>query len=260
MNGDNIEKMLDKIICCDCFEGFPKIPNESIDMILCDLPYGQTRNEWDKQIPMLLLWGEYKRIAKPNAAIVLFAQGMFTAELMTAQPSIWHYNLVWVKNHVTGFLNANKMPLRQHEDILVFYKDVPVYNPQGVRRCFKRCNRGTAEATGDNYGNAAPRYNQNRTGYPGSLLYFDVQENKEHPTQKPLKLFEYLIKTYTNPGAIVLDNCIGSGTTAEACMSTGRHFIGFEKNPEYVKLANKRIHTDHMKLSEFEENKLAVKA
>jgi site-specific DNA-methyltransferase (adenine-specific) len=224
-----------------------EIPGKSIDMILCDLPFGQTQNKWDTVIPLDKLWCEYKRITKPSAAIVLFGQGMFTAELMMAQKEMWRYNYIWDKGSSTGFLNANKMPLREHEDILVFYEELPAYNPQ-FRTGPKTHCRGSLkkDTTTPNYGEHNLVQTNTSLGHakhPTSILRFNKVPPSDviHPTQKPTTLCEYLIKTYTNKGDIVLDNCIGSGTTAEACIRTGRQFIGFEKEQMYFVKAQERI-------------------
>ena len=221
-----------------------EIPDKSIDNIQCDLPYGQTQNEWDSAIPLKELWEEYIRIIKPAGAIVLFGQGMFTAELMQSQKKRWRYNLIWIKNRCTGFLNAEKMPLRTHEDILVFYSSLPTYNPQ-MTRGERNHSRGNVQtAKNNNYGDFDVTFESNLNGFmkhPQSVLYFDRVHPPTHPTQKPAPLLEYLIKTYSNAGDLVLDNCIGSGTTAVAAIRTGRNFIGFEKEQSYFDAAQLRI-------------------
>lgn len=223
-------------------------PDNCIDMILCDLPYGVTaRNKWDEVIPFDLMWGQYLRIAKDNAAIVLTAVQPFASKLIMSQPDLFRYDLIWQKNKKTGFLNAKKMPLRSHEYVLVFYKKLPTYNPQKTHG-HKPVNSYTKH-TGD-----GSNYGETKIGvsgggqtdrYPTSIMSFPVVNNdskdKFHPTQKPVELFEYLIKTYTNSGMVVLDNCIGSGTTAIAAINTGRRYIGIEKEREYFEIACKRI-------------------
>lgn len=224
-------------------------------MILCDLPYGVLNQgnpdaKWDCAIPMEPLWKQYMRVAKENAAIVLFSQGMFTADLMYSQRKIWRYNLIWEKDRPTGFLNANRMPLRSHEDMVVFYKALPVYNPQMVP-CSKaeRCHPiGNGEHTDRNqhYGDfdrTHPATIRDEK-FPKSVIRVPKEhacDGKAHPTQKPLALMEYLIRTYTDEGMTVLDNCMGSGTTGVAAVRTGRHFIGIEKDPGYYELAVERI-------------------
>lgn len=242
---------LDTIYNEDCLIGMSKIPDKSIDMILCDLPYGvlNRQNEhaqWDNIIPFEPLWIQYRRVIKDNGAIVLFGQGMFTADLMTSQRNMWGYNLIWNKtDRPTGFLNAKKMPLRKHEDIMVFYKELPVYNPQMVK-CEphqRNHSRGKMESEQTNrcYGGMR-KFDEVITDekYPRSIIRIPREENTIHPTQKPVALCEWLIKTYSNEGDTVLDNCIGSGTTAVACINTDRHYIGFETNPEYYQYALER--------------------
>ena len=236
--------VLNKIYNEDCLEGMKRIPDKSIDMILCDLPYGTTQNKWDSVIPLDELWKEYKRIIKDNGVIVLTSQGIFTAKLMLSNEKWFKYKLVWVKSKATNFLNAKKQPLRKHEDICVFYNKQPQYNPQmtegepydkGVRK---------NQLTGS-YGDFNPVHVKSEgMRYPTDVVYFKTAESEGkvyHSTQKPVALFEYLIKTYTDEGEIVLDNCIGSGTTAVACINTNRNFIGFEKEESYYNIANKRI-------------------
>jgi DNA modification methylase len=229
----------------DCLEGMQQIEDMSIDLILCDLPYGQTQNEWDSVISLDKLWVEYLRITKPNTAIVLFGQGMFSAELMMSQKEIWRYNLIWDKGSCTGFLNSGKMPLRNHEDILIFYKELPQYNPQFGIGPKNHGSLGGA-VKNNNYGDFKPLKNNNpccHAKHPTSILKFNKVPPSDliHPTQKPITLIEYLIKTYSNEGEVILDNCIGSGTTAEACIRTGRQFVGFEKEKTYFDAANIRI-------------------
>ena len=235
---------LNKIYNEDCLEGMKRIDDKSIDMILCDLPYGTTQNKWDSVIPLDELWKEYKRIIKDNGVIVLTSQGIFTAKLMLSNEKWFKYKLVWVKSKATNFLNAKKQPLRKHEDICVFYNKQPQYNPQmtegepydkGVRK---------NQLTGS-YGDFNPVHVKSEgMRYPTDVVYFKTAESEGkvyHSTQKPVALFEYLIKTYTDEGEIVLDNCIGSGTTAVACLNTNRNFIGFEKEDKYYNIANERI-------------------
>ena len=229
----------------DCIKGMSRIPDRSIDAIICDLPYGTTHNKWDVVIPFENLWKQYKRIIKDSGVIILFGQGMFTAKLVMSNPNWWRYNLVWQKTQPTGFLNAHKMPLRTHEDICIFYKNLPVYNPlmtQGVRKVSSaKSKRNCVKTT--NYGTYKLADYDSDKRYPTSVLKFskDVQHSAIHPTQKPVALLEWLIKTYTTPGALVLDNCSGSGTTILACIKTGRNYIGFETNEKYYKQSINRI-------------------
>ena len=236
----------------DCLERMKDIPDKSIDMILCDLPYGTTRNKWDNIISFDELWGEYNRIIKDEGVIILFAQGMFTSQLMFSQKNLWRYNLIWEKDRPSGFLNAKKMPLRSHEDICVFYKKTPTYNPifwegkplHGMGQKYKEGNLAN-----NNYGDFKSHKNPsaNRQGdtkkYPRSVLKFSKEHPPIHPTQKPVALLEYLIKTYTNKRQVVLDNCMGSGSTGIACLSSDRNFIGIELDDSYFDVATNRINT-----------------
>ena len=231
----------------DCLELMKEIPNGSIDMILCDLPYGVTaNNKWDNIIPFDNLWQQYKRIIKDNGAIVLFGSGMFTADLMTSNRNMWRYNIIWEKTQPTGFLNAKKMPLRSHEDICVFYKHPPTYNPQktyGHTRKVSTANQKLNCKKTTNYGEHGLTAYDSTERYPRSVITFskDVQKSALHPTQKPVALLEYLVNTFTNPGETVLDNCMGSGSTGVACKRTGRSFIGIELDDGYFDIAKRRI-------------------
>lgn len=230
----------------DCLELMKNIPDKSVDMILCDLPYGTTRNKWDIVIPFVPLWEQYNRIIKDNGAIVLFGSGLFSAELMESNKKIWRYNLIWEKTQPTGFLNANKMPLRNHEDILVFYKKLPTYNPQktdGHKRKVSTAYQKANCCKTENYGNHNLSSYDSTERFPCSVVKFakDIQTSALHPTQKPVALLEYLIRTYTNEGETVLDNCMGSGSTGVACANTNRDFIGIELGEKYFQIAKKRI-------------------
>lgn len=242
-----------KLIHGDCLVEMQKIPDKSIDMILCDLPYGVLNKGndmagWDQKLPLEDLWSQYNRIIKDNGAIVLFAQGMFTAELMVSNRNMWRYNLVWDKMLSTGFLNANRMPLRSHEDICIFYKKMPVYNPQmtegkplhargekwkekeQVNNCYGKRDGVVADVT-------------LKEKFPTSLLRFQKPHPSAavHPTQKPVELCEWLIKTFTNEGDKVLDNCMGSGSTMVACANTKREGIGIEIEKEFFDIARERV-------------------
>ena len=231
-----------------------KIPSNSVDMVLCDLPYGVLNKsnisaQWDKQLPLQWLWEHYKRIVKQNGAIVLFGQGMFTAKLMMSNPKMWRYNLVWDKVLPTGFLNANKMPLRSHEDILVFYEKLPTYNPQmaeGEPLHGKGQQYKTKKPKNRNYG-VFKTTDDRRKGsvekFPKSIVRFAKPHPSVavHSTEKPVSLCEWLIKTYTNEKETVLDNCMGSGSVGVAAVNTGRNFIGIELNKEYFQIAQERI-------------------
>ena len=225
----------------DCLEGMNRIEDKSIDMILCDLPYGITCNKWDSVIPLDKLWNHYNRIIKDNGAIVLTAQTPFDKLLGYSNLKMLRYEMIWVKNISTGHLNANRMPMKVHENILIFYKKLPTYNPQmTIGEPYTR-KRKPINDNGSNYGKIKRIDTVNNgTRFPKSVLYFD-REIGLHPTQKPVKLFEYLIKTYTNEGDIVLDNCMGSGTTAIACINTNRNYIGFELDKGYYDIILERI-------------------
>ena len=255
---------IDTIYNCDCLEGMKEIATGSIDAIICDLPYGVLNSEseggsWDAVIPFEPLWEQYRRICKPTAAIVLFAQGMFTADLMHSNPKMWRYNLIWKKgDRSSGFLNANRMPLRNHEDICVFYDKLPTYNPQ-MRTGFPNHTRGHGGGKLKNgcYGKFDPWGRSEvitTEKFPLSVIDIDKEHdvNKQfHPTQKPVNLIRYLVRTYTNEGDTVLDNCMGSGTTAIACIKEKRHFVGFELNKEYYEKAVKRIEAEQSQLKLF---------
>lgn len=299
---------LPQSFCADCLTVLPCLPDQSIDMVLCDLPYNITQNCWDDPIPLedyivldknliaftelkdalwdprknqkakmlpelreLLscpmgevakfwkenkqpgLWSHYKRIIKPHGVIVLFGAGMFSAELMRTGRDLWRYNLIWEKNHPTGFLNANRMPLRSHEKIHVFYRKLPVYHPQKTsghprkvstekhkRNCIKSSN----------YGDHGFITYDSTERFPTSVWKFpnDKQTSALHPTQKPLALCEELIKTYTDEGAMVLDNCAGSFTTAVACDNLSRNWIAMEKRADYFQLGMDRVNANRMNL------------
>ena len=211
-------------------------------MVLCDLPYGVTKNKWDSVLPIGELFEHYRRVAKPNAAIVLFADGMFTANLMlNAPPGWWRYNLIWDKQRGCDFLNANVKPLKSHEDICVFYRRKPTYNKQyWYSSPYKPIPNGSLS---DNYGSRKTAWSESPNGErnPLSILSFARDGKRYHPTQKPVALLEYLIRTYTNEGDTVLDNCMGSGSTGVACKNTNRNFIGIENNYEYFVIAEERI-------------------
>ena len=276
------------ILNIDCLEGIPLLEDESIDGIFCDLPYGQTsRNSWDLIIPMndyiiidgkryykedfmlksykdgvpyreakeiflenrqIGLWTHYNRIIKPNGVIVLFANGMFTADLMQSNRKMWRYNLIWEKTQPTGFLNAKKMPMRCHEDMCVFYKKLPVYNPQKtnghIRKVSKAEHKINCKETSD-YGEHGLSTYDSTERYPKSIWKFakDSQKSALHPTQKPVALMEELIRTYTNQGDTLLDNCGGSMATAEAAINTNRKYICMEKNKEIFETGKMRIET-----------------
>ena len=230
------------IICGDCLEVMKDIEDKSIDMILCDLPYGQTQNSWDSIIPLDRLWEQYKRITKENAAIVLTASQPFTSILVCSNLKMFKYEYIWQKDKASGHLNANKMPLKAHESVLVFYRSLSTYNPQKFKGtpCHSKGNAiGKINKT-SNYGKFTNVETLGDMKFPQSIIKFN-KDNGLHPTQKPVALFEYLIKTYTNEDDIVLDNCCGSGTTAVACMNTKRHFICIEKEKKWYDIAHARM-------------------
>ena len=251
---------IDKIYNEDCLVGMRDIPDKSIDAIICDLPYGvlnwQNKSaQWDNVITIELFWEQYVRVIKDNGAIVLFDQGMFTARLMMSNPILWRYNLIWDKiNRPTGFLNANRCPLRIHEDIVVFYKSQPTYNPQFTYGSVNH-KRGVESGVRNRcYGNFAVTETRiSNENYPTSIIPMDKEHdgNFLHPTQKPVNLIRWLVRTYTNEGDLVLDNCIGSGTTAVACIKEKRHFIGYEITKEYFDIAQERIKQEQMQLTLF---------
>lgn len=231
---------INKIYNMDCLEGMKGIPDKSVDMILCDLPYGTTACKWDEIIPFEPLWEQYNRVIKDNGAIVLTAQTPFDKILGVSNLKMLRYEWIWDKRLPTGHLNAKKMPMKKTENILVFYKKLPTYNPQGLIYN-PRIKKRNAESKGSsNYGKHNDENLSLYSGYPTNLLQF-TRESGLHPTQKPVALFEYLIETYTNEGETVLDNCMGSGTTAIACLNTNRNYIGFELDEGYYKEAIKRI-------------------
>lgn len=238
------EKLLNKVTHGDCLEVMKDIEDKSIDMILCDLPYGTTQNKWDSVIPLAQLWNEYSRVIKDDGAIVLTSAGIFTANLIISNSKNFKYKWIWEKSKATNFLNSKKQPLRKYEEICVFYKKQPTYNPQMTLG--EPYNKGVRkdQLTGS-YGGFQPVLVESAgERYPTDIIYFKTAESEGkvvHPTQKPVELFEYLIKTYTNEGDTVLDNCIGSGTTAVACINTKRNFIGIELEEKYYNIANKRI-------------------
>ena len=226
----------------DCLELMKKIPDKRIDMILCDLPYGTTRNKWDSIIPLEPLWKQYNRIIKDNGCIALFSQTPFDKILGASNIKMLRYEWIWKKDNGTGFLNANKMPMKIHENVLIFYKKLPCYNPQ-MRIGFKpyKCTRGRLSQSYDDYKNGISYVTEsNGERYPVDIIDFK-KESGLHPTQKPVALLEYLIKTYTHEGEIVLDNCMGSGSTGVAALNTERKFVGIELNEEYFEIAKERI-------------------
>lgn len=233
----------------DCLELMAGIPDGSVDMILCDLPYGTTACKWDTVIPFEPLWAHYRRVAKRNAAIVLTASQPFTAALVMSNPSEFRYCWVWEKPKASNFLLARKQPLKAHEDIAVFCQQATPYFPQMAQG--EPYFRGGIKTIHDNpeVANTIPGYHSHiRQSVDGKRFPRTVQkfttaerEGRLHPTQKPVALMEYLVRTYTREGETVLDNCMGSGTTGVACANTGRQFIGIEREPKYFEIARERI-------------------
>ena len=241
----------------DCLELMKSIEDKSIDLILCDLPYGTTKNKWDSIIDLDSLWEQYNRIIKDRGAILLFAQTPFDKVLGVSNLEILRYEIIWQKTAPTGFLNAKKMPMKAHENILVFYKKLPIYNPQMTQGHPRKVASKESRAKSierqklkvDNKDSNYNFYGESSTGYdsteryPLSVQIFAKDQQKEnyHPTQKPVALLEWLIRTYTNEGDLVLDNCMGSGSTGVACVNTNRDFIGIELTEQYFKIAQSRI-------------------
>jgi site-specific DNA-methyltransferase (adenine-specific) len=238
----------------DCLEIMKDIPDGSIDMILCDLPYGTTACKWDVVIPFDKLWEQYNRIIKPNGAIVLFGSEPFSSFLRTSNIKMYKYDWIWHKSRPTGFAQAKNQPLRDFENIIVFSKGAAIhanqtknrmkYNPQGLSDCliFKnQTKNGRTDTCFSKRKSHKTTHTQTKTGYPRQVLRFSSESNTLHPTQKPIELLEYLIKTYTNEGELVLDNCMGSGSTGVACINTNRNFVGIELDENYFNIAKDRI-------------------
>ena len=234
-----------KLILGDCLEVMKDIPDASVDMVLADLPYGTTACKWDTVLDLAVLWAQYERVAKENAAIVLFGAQPFTSALVMSRPELFKYQWVWNKVKASGHLNAKRRPMQQHEDVLVFSRGTPAYNPQGlVYGEFSNVRPAHGKKDDTTYGSQVNDFGTAKAGnYPKSIIEFSKPNDRErvHPTQKPVALLEYLIKTYTNEGETVLDNTMGSGSTGVACANTGRKFIGIEKEPKYFEIAEKRI-------------------
>lgn len=216
------------------------IPDKSVDMVMCDLPYGTTACKWDSVIPFEPLWAQYRRLVKEGGAIVLTASQPFTTALISSNLTMFRYCWVWDKTKGGNFALARKQPMKSHEDVCVFYTSQPTYNPEKeIRGAVRKKGGGKAS---DNFG-IVPTVSHNNEYYPKSIIQFSTGSRLDHhhPTQKPVALMEYLIKTYTNPGEVVLDNTMGSGTTGVACVNTGRSFIGIERDEGYFKIAEQRI-------------------
>ncbi|MEN2765659.1 DNA-methyltransferase [Ornithinibacillus xuwenensis] len=235
----------------DCLEGMKNISDGSVDLILCDLPYGTTNCSWDSIIPFEPLWEQYKRVIKDNGAIVLTSSQPFTTKLIESNFKWFRYEWVWKKgNHVTGFPNANRMPLKNHENICVFYRKLPTYNPQGLIKIKPKKVKSdpNMQALGKNNNSLKRVYVRRYKNFPKTVINYPRDSKTFHPTQKPTDLFEYIIKTYTNEGEVVLDNCMGGFTTAVACDNVNRNWIGFELEEEYCTLGQKRVNENRDKL------------
>ena len=241
----------------DCLELMKDIPAGSVDMILCDLPYGTTGSKWDTVIPSEELWNAYRKIASENCVICLFGTEPFATHIRYAALDLYKYDWIWRKTTVTGFAHARNMPLRDYENIMVFSK-APIghvvklgkkrmpYNPQGLKTCYQvdLSHKKTSVLHSKTFANTEEKYYvRNQTNYPRMVLDFkkNPKDTKYHVNAKPIPLLEYLIRTYTNPGDLVLDNCMGGGSTGVACVNTSRNFIGIELNTKYFETANKRI-------------------
>ena len=238
------DKFVNSVIEGDCIEVMRHLPNGCIDMVLCDLPYGTTQNKWDSIVPLDELWAEYKRIVKPNGAIVLTSQGLFTAMLIMSQPKMFKYKWVWEKSKPTNFLNAKKQPLRKHEDVCVFYQRQPVYNPQMTEG--EPYDKGVRKnQLSGSYGDFLPVHvHSDGKRYPTDVVYFKTAESEGdviHATQKPVELGRYFVRTYSRPGDLILDNTSGSGSFLVAALTEGRNFMGIEKNADSELFKNEKI-------------------
>lgn len=226
----------------DCLVGMSRIETGTVDLVLCDLPYGTTKCQWDRVLPFGPLWEQYRRVLKPRGALALFAAQPFATDLINSARKLFRYDLVWEKGTAVGHANANRMPMRSHELVLVFYQRLPKYHPQGLVPLEKPVvRRASGKRAGGVYGGMKNASVQRFTNYPRSVLNFASRGKRLHPTQKPVELLEYLVRTYTDPGDLVLDNCMGSGSTAVAAMRAGRRFVGFETDPEYFDIARHRV-------------------
>ena len=248
---------IDNIYNMDCLEGMRQIPDGSIDAVICDLPYGTTANKWDSVIPFEPLWEQYHRICKPTAPIVLFAGQPFTSALVMSNPTEFRHEWIWIKNRGSNFANTVREPFKEHEEIVVFSKGGWTYNPQMQERTGSGADRVkydfTFRSQSTNYREFPERPTKNLPNerIPSSWQKFNTEtsEDKFHPTQKPVDLLRYLVLTYTNEGDTVLDNCMGSGTTAIACIKEKRHYIGFELSKEYFDKAQRRIKAEQAQLT-----------
>ena len=249
--------MNSKIFLGECLNIMSALPDGCVDMVFCDLPYGTTQNKWDSVIPFDELWSAYNRVVKQNGAIVLTSQQPFTSQLIMSNPNQFRYEWIWEKNKATGHLNAKKMPMKAHENVLIFYRKLPTYNPQKTTGhkpfgAVKPRNNIPEPKEKRNYNHLSQTFGNDGTTtdrYPRSVQKFPVINNdnplKFHPTQKPVGMIEYFIKTYSNENDVILDNCMGSGSTCISCINTNRRYIGIESNEEYFDMAKNWIE-DHM--------------
>lgn len=233
------------LVMGDCIEAMKKLPDASVDMVLCDLPYGTTRNKWDSVIPLDALWSEYLRVSKESATFVFTASQPFTSNLVMSNTEMFKHEWIWIKNRGSNFANTVREPFKEHESVVVFSRGKWTYNKQMQERSGGGLSRVaydfTAKTETTNYGAiGAPKRNQGELRVPSSWQKFNTEVG-HHPTQKPVALMEYMIRTYTNQGEVVLDNTMGSGTTGVACLNTGRRFIGIEREPTYFNVACSRI-------------------
>lgn len=233
----------------DCLEVMATLAYRSIDMVFCDLPYGSTQNKWDVVIPFERLWKAYGQVVKEDAALVFTSSQPFTSALVNSKLEWFKHEWIWKKNTATGHLNAKRMPMKLHENVVVFCRGVCPYFPQGLQPYGKITKRGH---NGDNFGGSGTENFQEFTNYPRSILEFALDGTKLHPTQKPVALLEYLIRTYTREDETVLDNTMGSGTTGAACANLNRNFIGIEKDEKYFQIAKERIGSQTEQKSEFD--------
>jgi site-specific DNA-methyltransferase (adenine-specific)/modification methylase len=255
-----LSDFLNKVIEGDCLKVMKEIPTDSIDMVMCDLPYGTTQNKWDSVIPLDDLWKEYNRIVKPNGAIVLTSQGPFTAKLILSNEKYFKYKVVWEKSKPTNFLNAKKQPLRKHEDVCVFYRKQPLYNPQmGTGVAY---NKGVRKnQLSGSYGDFKPvEVKSEGSRYPTDIVYFKTAESEGevyHPTQKPVELGRYFIRTFTKEGDVILDNTCGSGSFLISAFLENRNFIGIELNQDSFQFKNHE--TDFIRVCEERLEKARLK-
>lgn len=267
----NYNEIINQLFEGDCLKYLKQFPDNSIDMVLCDLPYGTTQNKWDSVIPLSKLWKEYERVVKGNGAIVLTSQGLFTAQLMMSNPKMFKYKWIWEKSKPTNFLNAKKQPLRKYEDVCVFYKKQPTYNPQMTKG--EPYNKGIRKnQLSGSYGDFQPVHvHSDGERYPIDIIYFKTAESEGrviHPTQKPIELGRYLVRTYSNPGDLILDNTFGSGSFLVAALIEGRNFVGVEKNKnvelfkkidiDFIDEAKKRLRDAWIKMDSNSKTTIAL--